>query len=307
MTRRRASASRSEPGTEARPSWGVLVAEVDETVAEDLAVGPGAGDLGSETRGSSPGRVEVRMYFASTQVAQDKLDEVRRWVDARAVGRAACELRVEQVEDERWVEAFQASLKPFELGARFRVHPEGGERPSAGRDGRSPILLVPGQAFGTGEHATTRLCATLLEGAVGGGQRWLDLGCGTGILSVVAHHCGASEVRAYDNDPQAVAVAREVLAANRLDDRVPASLGSVDEAAARTWHGVVANIELPFFLAEASRLAGLLLPGGLLIASGFLERDVEEVTLVFEQTGLTVVETVVDGPWAALAAKRGPT
>ena len=301
MTRRRASTWQAAPGPEARRRWGVLVVEVDEALAEDLGYVLGAEGLGSETRADSEGRVQVRLYFPNTQVARAKLDEARRLLARETT----CELRIEEVEDQYWVEAFQASLKPFDLGANFRVHPDGGERPVSDPGGRCPILLVPGQAFGTGEHETTRLCTALLERTVGSGERWLDLGCGTGILSVVAHHRGAAEVWALDNDPAAVAVAREVLAANRVEDDVHVSEGSVGDVADRRWHGVVANIELPFFLSGAPRLAGLLAPGGLLIASGFLGRDVEEVSSVFEQAGLRTVESRIDGPWAAVLAKRG--
>ena len=305
MARRRASKSRTAPGAEARSRWGVLVVEVDDFHAEDLSVVLGDEGLGSETRAVSSGRSEVRLYFPSTQLARAKLEEVRRLLTAYAMDGETGEPRVEQVEDRRWVEIFQASLRPFDLGTRFRVHPEGGKRPETGPDRRCPILLVPGQAFGTGEHPTTRMCAALLEAKVDPGERWVDLGCGTGILSVVAHHCGAAEVRAFDDDPQAVAVAREVLAANRLSDPICASLGSIDEAGKREWNGVVANIELPFFLTEARGLAGLLLPGGLLIASGFLGRDVGDVTTAFDQAGLATIETVQDGPWAAIVAELG--
>ena len=99
------------------------------------------------------------------------------------------------------------------------------------------------------------------------------------------------------------AVAREVLAANRLEAPVCVSLGSIDEAGQRDWHGVVANIELSFFLAESTRLAGLLRPGGTLIASGFLGRDVGDVRIALERANLKTVDTVQDGPWAAIVAR----
>jgi ribosomal protein L11 methyltransferase len=144
----------------------------------------------------------------------------------------------------------------------------------------------------------------LLEESVGRGERWVDLGCGTAILSVAAHHCGAGEAWGYDNDPRAVTVARGILVANGLDDRVRVSLGSVAEASRRRWHGVVANIELPFFVENTPQVAKLLLPGGSLIASGFLERDIGDVTDAFERSGLTAVETAVEGPWVAVVGKR---
>jgi ribosomal protein L11 methyltransferase len=259
--------------------------------------------LGIESRPGPERRSVIRIYFPTEERARAKMDEVRRLLVSTGRDPGTWQLRVDQVEDAGWVEAYQSSLEPFDLGAGFRIHPGGGE-PAPERGGvRVLILLVPGQAFGTGEHATTRLCVGLLEKTVGRGERWLDLGCGTGVLSIVAHHCGAGEVWGYDNDPQAVAVAREVLVANRLEDRVQVSLGSVIEATHRPWHGVVANIELSFFLANTARIAKRLLPGGSLIASGFLERDIGDVAAAIERSGLTAVETAVDGPWAAVVGK----
>ena len=277
--------------------------EGEGTLADDLAVVIGDEGLGIESRPCPDQRSVVRIYFPTEEQARARLDEVRHLLVATGRDPGTCELRVDEVEDEGWVEAYVSSLEPFDLGSGFRIHPEGGEPTPERSDARIPILLVPGQAFGTGEHATTRLCVGLLEESVGRGERWLDLGCGTAILSIVAHHCGAGEVWGYDSDPQAVTVAREVLVANHLEERVHVSLGSVVEATLRPWHGVVTNIELSFFFDNTSRIAKRLLPGGSLIASGFLERDVGDVTAAFEQSGLTAVETAVDGPWAAVVGK----
>jgi ribosomal protein L11 methyltransferase len=304
MKRRRAGTPSARPRREARRRWGVLVVEAGPALTEELAVLLGDEGLGSETRDLDDGRTEVRLYFASLAVARAKRQQLTGWFEGRE--RATARVRVEEVEDLRWVETYQAGLRPFELGRRFRVHPEPGEGPVDEPDGRIAIRLVPGQAFGTGEHSTTRLCAALLLDEVGvGGERWLDLGCGTAILSIVAHHLGAAHVRAYDIDPDAVSVAREVLAANRLGDVVTVTRGSVSEVEEEGWDGIVANIELPFFENEASNLAALLRPGGRLIASGFLRSDVEAVGRRFFAAGLGQVRTAVEEPWAAVLARRG--
>ena len=117
-------------------------------------------------------------------------------------------LTITDVGDEGWVEAWQRSLAPIPLGTRFVVLPHENLPAPASRE---PIRLIPGMAFGTGEHATTRLCAGVLEDLVVPGSRWLDLGCGTGILAIVAARLGASSVAALDLDPQAAQVAEEVV------------------------------------------------------------------------------------------------
>src|SRR5213075_275452 len=100
--------------------------------------------------------------------------------------------------------------------------------PDARGGEREPIVLVPGMAFGTGEHETTRLCAAALERLVVPGSRWLDVGTGTGILAIVAARCGATKVVAVDNDPEAAHVALEVVRRNGLEDSIEVLEGSLE-------------------------------------------------------------------------------
>ena len=172
----------------------------------------------------------------------------------------------------------------------------------AGR--RIPIRLVPGRAFGTGEHATTQLCAEQLERQVVRGSRWLDLGCGTGLLCIVAAGCGAGEVLALDVDPEAVRVARAVLRDNRPSARVVLALGSLETAATRLWDGIVVNINVAFLLGAAASLAARLEAGGWLIASGFLVDDVPALLDTFGRAGLSEHRRLERRSWAALVLQR---
>ena len=243
------------------------------------------------------GTVDVQLYFESRALAEAALERARAWL-----GRLADPV-VSAVEDEPWVERFQAGLAPFDVGSRFRVLP-GPDAPHAAAE-RIALRLTPGRAFGTGEHATTALCVELLEHGVRPGSRWLDLGCGTGILALAAYHLGAAEVDALDDDPEAVAVARRVLVENGVPERrVRATLGSLDAVAARSFDGIAANLALPFFLAHAAGIAERLEQGGLLIASGFLEPDVPELVRALAAAGLVARSPRVRGEWAALLAAR---
>ncbi len=190
--------------------------------------------------------------------------------------------------------------------------------PGAEPAGRIPIRLVPGRAFGTGEHPTTRICAELLEQLVRRGSRWLDLGCGTGILALVAAHCGARQVTAVDHDPEAVALAGEVVRANGMSGTIRTVCGTAasvvgarepepeeeeEEEEDGPWDGMVANIGRSFFTTHADDLASLLVAGGTLIASGFLEEDRRGVADALNAAGLRVERTATSSEWSAIVAR----
>jgi ribosomal protein L11 methyltransferase len=288
--------------------WAVVRLELPTELADELAGRLAVGTLGAELEPSTGGRTRIAVFLRSPRGIDDALESARGLLAEHDLDAHRCGLCAEQVEDGRWVENYQASLRPIPIGSRFVVH---ASRPTAatGSDpalcGREPILLAPGGAFGTGEHATTQLCVAQLERWVGPGERWVDLGCGTGILSIVAQRCGAGSVLALDNDPDAVAVARQVLQANRLRGPVELRCGSIEQAAdGPRWNGVVANIHAPFFLERAAEIAQVLEPGGLLVGSGFLREDLDEVARVGRDAGMFELQRDVLEPWAVWVGRR---
>lgn len=282
--------------------WSVLTAVVPDALEDEIAAVLGSGSLGVAVAPSGPGASRVSIYLAQAEDADAWRERARSVLSAHGLTDAAWRLSVDAVEDERWVERWQESLAPIPLGTRFVVMPAEGRKVP---DGRDPILLVPGMAFGTGEHETTRLCAAGLERYVTAGSRWLDLGTGTGVLAIVAARCGASRVLAVDVDPQAVRVASSVVAANSAGARVEVREGSIADRGGETFDGIVANIQASFFLAQAPELASAMLDSGALLASGLLVEDVSEVRRALEAAGLAVKETSSEGPWALLSARRG--
>jgi ribosomal protein L11 methylase PrmA len=155
------------------------------------------------------------------------------------------------VEDRDWVAEYQRGLKTLPLGERFVVLPhEDCVIPDEWKN-RTPIRLSPGRAFGTGEHPTTRLCARALEEFVQPGSRWLDVGAGSGILSIVAAHLGA-QVDAVEIDPDASRVAEDVLAANPVAEPIRWHTGGIETAPGSCYDGLVINIFTSFFLREAA-------------------------------------------------------
>ena len=277
--------------------WRVLRVSVPDALDDEIAAVLGGGSLGVEIAPQGPGRSELRVYLGPA-------DDVAAW-SARAAAASAAHglapaeaaIRVEGVADERWAERWQESLRPIPVGERFVVLPSAS---CVAPPGRTPIRLVPGMAFGTGEHETTRLCAAAVEREVAAGSAWLDLGTGTGLLAVIAAHAGAGRVLAVDLDPECTHVAREVVDANGAGARVEVRSGSIDARGEETFDGIVANIQSSFFLAHASDLAAALRPAGRLIASGVLGEDAGELVEAFRVAGLSTAGREDDGAWACL-------
>jgi len=197
--------------------WRALSLDVPDSTSEEISGRLALLSCGTEFRRGPAYRFRLLVYLRGTTNDTRALAAARQVLEQCGLDAGRADLQVIEIEDGQWVERHQAALRPFPLGRGFLVDPTGSAVPARER---IPIRLVPGRAFGTGEHATTQLCAEQLERHVVPGSHWLDLGCGTGLLSVVASSCGAGQVLALDIDPEAVRVARAVLKDNRPSARV---------------------------------------------------------------------------------------
>ena len=261
----------------------------------------GDGSLGVEVAAAGPGMSELRVYLGPSENAQVWRERAAEVLNAHGLAAATSRLTIDPVTDGRWVERWQSSLSPIPLGARFVVLPT---EAAADSGGREAIRLIPGMAFGTGEHETTRLCAAALERRVAPGSHWLDVGTGTGLLAILAARCGASRVLAVDSDPESAEVAAGVVARNAAGGVVEVRTGSMAEVAGETFDGIVANIQSSFFLANADLLAYALARSGTLLASGFLDEDVLEVSSALAAAGIDVETRSSEGPWVCILARR---
>jgi ribosomal protein L11 methyltransferase len=193
--------------------------------------------------------------------------------------------RVEEQRD--WVQSARDLLQPMEVGARFFLVPEWRDDPAP--PGRFRIAVNPGMAFGTGVHETTQLCLEALEAFLKPGMSVLDVGTGSGILARAARLLGAGKVYACDTDPVAVKIAGDGF------------VGSVDAVEAGSCDLVVANISPEAIVELAPDLVRVLQPGGVLLASGFELREVEQVQAALPSAR----EVRQKGNWALMAASAG--
>jgi ribosomal protein L11 methyltransferase len=207
---------------------------------------------------------------------------------------------VEYVIGDAWRDAWKEHFKPFTL-CRHGEHAvviRPPWEPYEAKALETVLELEPGRAFGTGLHETTSLVAqALAERAPISADRVLDLGSGSGILSLVAMHFGAKLVHAVDVDPEATAVALENAERNGLSARMVASTGELASVTG-TYPLVLANIEAKVLVPIGGELAARLAPGGTLILSGILGFQEAELLLAYGQ--LTHLETKHRGEWISL-------
>ena len=248
------------------------------------------------------GLVRLKAYFSS----DPPLVEVERYareIGAFATGEEVGEdiLSLRTVDQEDWAETWRLHFEPLFIGKRLFVCPPWTEeRP----DDRIAIVIDPGMAFGTGQHASTRLCLELAEAIVDERQvsTAMDIGSGSGILSIALAKLGVPRIWALEIDP----LAREATDVNAASNDVAAAittLGSVDEVPARV-DLVVANLFTRLLRELAPVIAVHTASGGSMVCSGFINTDAAQVEDVLCAAGFRVRERRSDGVWAALALER---
>ena len=260
---------------------------------------------------SMHGKSRVTFYLPADETGFAQMGEVRLALEDLKARRSDCGtllLSLENLRDEDWENNWKQYYKPMEIGQRLLVIPQW-EQVDPGQ--RVPLILDPGLTFGTGSHATTRLCLTALEKTVAQGDRVLDLGCGSGILSIAALLLGASQALAVDIDDKCLDVAYENAALNGIGkDRYTVRVGDVlsDGSLRRELEGgydiVVANIVADVIIALAPLVPAMLRPGGTFLCSGIIDDRAEEVRSALEAAGWTVLETQSADGWFAYTCRR---
>ena len=216
-------------------------------------------------------------------------------------------LTMADVADEDWENNWKQFYKPMEIGSRLLVVPEWEE---AADPTWVKLVLNPGLTFGTGSHATTRLCLQALDTHIHGSERVLDLGCGSGILSIAALRLGAESAFACDIDEKCVDVAYENAALNGIGkDRYTVRWGNVlTDAALRQEMGagydiVVANIVADVIMGLSPHVRPFLKPGGLFLCSGIIDDRAAEVLEKLKADGWDVFEQRSSEGWFSYLCK----
>jgi ribosomal protein L11 methyltransferase len=280
---------------------------VEEVSALMLGVAPGGitvehaidilgPEMGFRVRGDEP--VLVRAYLPSSELGAVLVADLRTAMDPYP----SVQLTAKPIYEQDWSVSWREFFGVVETGGRIVVVPTWIEHEP--RPGQIPIRLDPGQAFGTGHHETTRLCLAALDGLARPGVAMLDVGTGSGVLSIAAAKLGVERIVAIDIDPIAAEIARRNCDTNGIGPEVAIAAGTLSTEHPGRYELVVSNISTPANTALASAFGVVVKQGGDLVLSGILTVDAGTVIAAMVEAGFEHLSTTEERDWCCIHLQR---
>ena len=241
----------------------------------------------------------IHLYISPEENPAEAVAFLRERLHTAGIGH---EVLASEVSEQDWANNWKAYFKPLPVGRRLLIRPTWETVEDAG--GRAVLSIDPGMAFGTGGHDTTRLVLEALEDAVSPGAQLLDVGCGSGILSIAALLLGAEKAVGVDIDPLAVKTARENGELNGFTPPVLTILhGDLVDKVEGRYDVVAANIVADAIIALSPSIPRFLKPGGVYIASGIIDTREAEVLSALAACGFAVATRREHGGWLCLTLR----
>jgi ribosomal protein L11 methyltransferase len=271
-------------------------------VASEIAIGPEHSDL-------LTGLVTLRTYLPVDENLADLRETIERGLWHLSQIKPLPEPSYRELEEADWENAWRERYHPIPIGDKLLIVPPWYEIDSGDR---KPLLIEPGMAFGTGTHPTTQLCLRLIESRLKSRASMIDLGCGSGILSIAAALLGAARVLALDIDPAAVEITRLNAEQNGVADKIIARQGSFEKMADLMDEFNITSTELLVANILANVLSTMIDDGlgdfvtadGSLILSGILDEQLPDLLAKARKQGLTPRQVRGDGDWRAVEFSR---
>ncbi|HET7615440.1 MAG TPA: 50S ribosomal protein L11 methyltransferase, partial [Bacillales bacterium] len=250
--------------------------------------------------------VLIKAYLPVNSFLGETVDEIKEAVNNLMlydidIGRNT--VSISEVNEEEWATAWKKYYKPVKISNKITVIPTWEEYDPA--EGEVVVELDPGMAFGTGTHPTTRMCIQAVEKVVKTGDRMIDVGTGSGVLSIAAAKLGVSRVTAFDLDDVAVKSARLNVKLNKVQDIVTVKQNNLLDHVEETADVITANLLAEILLRFPEDAARVTKPGGYFIASGIIKAKGRQVEEALTAHGFTIAEKLQSEEWIALIAKNG--
>ncbi|MFI3209743.1 MAG: 50S ribosomal protein L11 methyltransferase [Peptostreptococcaceae bacterium] len=257
--------------------------------------------VGEEIFNSGYEGVIIKTYITEERDVTDEINLIKEKIEGLKefgldIGEAIVE--VSQVDEEDWANEWKNYYKPTKIGEKIVIKPTWEDYEE---EGDIIVDLDPGMAFGTGTHETTFMCIEQLQKYVKADTKVFDIGCGSGILSIVAAKLGAKEVLAVDLDEVAVKVSKENIEINNVN--VTAICGNLMDVVTDKADIVVANIIADIIIFLAKDIKNFMKDDATFISSGIIHKKVDEVVSALEENGLEVIEVQTMGEWNAVVSK----
>ena len=240
-------------------------------------------------------RFELKAYFDASQ-------EKERHAIKKEAQDKGFEVEEGDVPDQDWANDWKSYFHPISIDEGLTIVPSWEDYEP--KEGEEIIILDPGMAFGSGNHATSFLCSRYLREYMKQGDTVIDIGCGSGILSLVAVKNGAEKVIAVDLDPQCMIATEENAQKNNMLDSIDTREGDLFSVVTESADVVVSNIFAEVIIGMLHDVKHHVKPGGIYIASGILKEKLQDVMDALKGEGFELLDDKTDGDWSAVAARR---
>ncbi|MDT8862899.1 50S ribosomal protein L11 methyltransferase [Alkalihalobacillus sp. MEB130] len=249
--------------------------------------------------------VIVKAYFPVNSFLAETIDEIKESINGlllHDIDLGKNKVQIAEVHEEEWATAWKKYYKPVKVSSSITITPTWEEYEATEEE--TIIELDPGMAFGTGTHPTTVLCIQALDKMIQGGETVVDVGTGSGVLSIAAAKLGAKSTLALDLDYVAVESAKKNVELNQVHDVVSVKQNNLLEDINGPYDIVVANILAEVIVRFVQDAAAVLKPNGTYITSGIIKRKKQEVKDALISGGFKIEEIVEMDDWVAIIAKK---